>query len=82
MHGKVWLATVVHVMISLRAHCVCISLRLYDQLVLVQAAISMLKQEYKEPPTLKEALQLAIKILNKTLDSTKLNAEKGTVIEH
>lgn len=41
-----------------------------------QAAISMLKQEYKEPPTLKEALQLAVKILNKTLDSTKLNAEK------
>lgn len=40
----------------------------------------MLKQEYKEPPTLKEALQLAIKILNKTLDSTKLNAEKGTAI--
>ena len=37
----------------------------------------MLKQEYKEPPTLKEALQLAVKILNKTLDSTKLSAEKG-----
>ena len=36
----------------------------------------MLKQEYKEPPTLKEALELAIKVLNKTLDSTKLNAEK------
>lgn len=41
-----------------------------------QAAISMLKHEYKETPTLEEALQLAIKVLNKTLDSTKLNAEK------
>ena len=37
----------------------------------------MLKQEYKEPPTLKEALELAVKILNKTLDSAKLNAERG-----
>ncbi len=38
----------------------------------------MLKHEYKEtPPTLEEALQLAIKVLNKTLDSTKLSAEKG-----
>lgn len=44
-----------------------------------QAAVSMLKQEYKEPPTLKEALELAIKVLNKTLDSTKLNAEKGMI---
>ena len=42
-----------------------------------QAAISMLKHEYKEMPTLEEALQLAIKVLNKTLDSTKLSAEKG-----
>ncbi len=37
----------------------------------------MLKHEYKEPPTLDEALQLAVKVLNKTLDSTKLSAEKG-----
>ena len=37
----------------------------------------MLKHEYKEIPTLEEALQLAIKVLNKTLDSTKLSAEKG-----
>lgn len=43
----------------------------------LQAAISMLKHEYKETPTLEEALQLAIKVLNKTLDSTKLSAEKG-----
>ena len=41
-----------------------------------QAAISMLKQEYKDKPTLKEALDLAIKVLHKTLDSTKLNSEK------
>ena len=37
----------------------------------------MLKHEYKETPTLDEALQLAVKVLNKTLDSTKLSAEKG-----
>ena len=43
----------------------------------VQAAISMLKHEYKETPTLQEALQLAIRVLNKTLDSTKLSSEKG-----
>ncbi len=37
----------------------------------------MLKQEYKETPTLDGALQLAIRVLNKTLDSTKLSSEKG-----
>lgn len=42
-----------------------------------QAAISLLKQEYKDTPTLDEALELSIKVLHKTLDSTKLNAEKG-----
>lgn len=40
----------------------------------------MLKHEYKEVPTLDEALQLAIKVLNKTLDSTKLSAEKGVLV--
>ncbi len=45
-----------------------------------QAAISMLKQEYKDTPTLDDALDLAIKVLHKTLDSTKLNSEKGIVI--
>lgn len=39
----------------------------------------MLKHEYKEIPTLDEALKLAIKVLNKTLDSTKLSAEKGII---
>lgn len=55
----------------------------YDSLALtplssLQAAISLLKQEYKdEPPTLDQALDLAVKVLYKTLDSTKLNSEKG-----
>lgn len=40
-------------------------------------AVSMLKQEYKEGETdLQQALQLAIKVLSKTLDMTKLTAEK------
>ena len=42
-----------------------------------QAAISMLKQEYKDDTNLKSALELAVKVLHKTLDSTKLNSEKG-----
>jgi 20S proteasome subunit alpha 3 len=42
-----------------------------------QAAISMLKQDYKDDITISEALDLAIKVLHKTLDSTKLNSEKG-----
>ena len=42
------------------------------------AAISSLKQEYKEgETTLKDAQALAIKVLSKTLDMTKLTAEKG-----
>ena len=43
----------------------------------MQAAISMLKQEYKEGLKLDEAKALAIKILSKTLDTTKLTPEKG-----
>ena len=39
--------------------------------------MSMLKQEYKDTPTLKESLELAIKVLSKTLDSTKLSSNKG-----
>ena len=43
-----------------------------------QAAISSLKQEYKEGEmTLKDAQALAIKVLSKTLDMTKLTSEKG-----
>merc|ERR1712121_344732 len=41
------------------------------------AAVSMLKQEYKEEGmSLSEALDLAIKVLSKTLDMTKLTPEK------
>jgi len=41
------------------------------------SAVSMLKQEYKEGETsLKEALQLSIKVMSKTLDMTKMAAEK------
>lgn len=40
-------------------------------------AVSMLKQEYKEGETnLQSALQLAIKVLSKTLDMTKMTSEK------
>lgn len=43
-----------------------------------QAAVSSLKQEYKEgETTLEGAKSLAIKVLSKTLDMTKLTAEKG-----
>jgi len=41
-----------------------------------QAAISLLKQDYKEDITLKEAKALVVKILAKTLDTTKLSPEK------
>lgn len=45
----------------------------------VQAAVSMLKQDFKEGEmTLSSALSLAIKVLNKTMDVSKLSAEKGT----
>jgi 20S proteasome subunit alpha 3 len=38
----------------------------------------MLKQDYKEGETdLKGALDLAVKVLSKTLDTNKLTAEKG-----
>ncbi len=38
----------------------------------------MLKQEYKENETsLKEALELGVKVFGKTLDTNKLTSEKG-----
>jgi len=41
------------------------------------AAISMLKQEYKDGETdLKQALDLSIKVLSKTLDTNKLTPDK------
>lgn len=45
------------------------------------AAVSSLKQEYKEGEmTLQDAKALAIKVLSKTLDMTKLTSEKGVYI--
>jgi len=40
------------------------------------AAISMLKQDYKEDIEMKDALLLSLKVLNKTLDINKLSSEK------
>lgn len=46
-----------------------------------QAAVSMLKQDYKEGEmTLSAALALAVKVLNKTMDVSKLSAEKGVCV--
>ncbi len=46
-----------------------------------QTAISILKQEYKIGETkLTDALALSIKILSKTLDTTKLTADKSKKI--
>jgi 20S proteasome alpha/beta subunit len=46
----------------------------------IKTAISILKQEYKIGETkLTDALKLAIKILNKTLDTTKLTSEKSKI---
>ncbi len=44
----------------------------------IQAAVSMLKQEYKEDETsLKDAIELGVKVFGKTLDTNKLTSEKG-----
>lgn len=44
----------------------------------LQAAVSMLKQEYKDGETnLQQGLEMAIKVLSKTLDTNKLTPEKG-----
>lgn len=40
------------------------------------SAQSLMKQDYKEECNLKEACSLAVKILSKTMDSTKLSSEK------
>ena len=49
-----------------------------DSCIVLQAAVSMLKQEYKENETsLKEAIQLGVKVFGKTLDTNKLTSEKG-----
>jgi hypothetical protein len=41
------------------------------------SASSLLKQDYKEDCTLQEACGMAVKVLSKTMDSTKLSAEKS-----
>jgi len=41
------------------------------------SAQSLLKQDYKEECDLKEACGLAVKVLSKTMDSTKLSSEKS-----
>ncbi|CAI9298641.1 unnamed protein product [Lactuca saligna] len=46
-----------------------------------QAAQSMLKQDYKEEISREEAVQLALKVLSKTMDSTSLTAEKLELAE-
>ena len=40
------------------------------------AAQSILKADYREDLTLDEALQLAVKVLSKTMDATQLSADK------
>ena len=40
------------------------------------SAQSLLKQDYEENMGLKEACGLAVKVLSKTMDSTKLSSEK------
>ncbi|KXL41510.1 hypothetical protein M433DRAFT_6771 [Acidomyces richmondensis BFW] len=40
------------------------------------SAQSLLKQDYDENCTLKQACELAVKVLSKTMDSTKLSSEK------
>ncbi|KAL8158839.1 hypothetical protein V2J09_000376 [Rumex salicifolius] len=41
-----------------------------------QAAQSILKQDYKDDISREEAVQLALKVLSKTMDSTSLTSEK------
>ncbi|KAI5058619.1 hypothetical protein GOP47_0026789 [Adiantum capillus-veneris] len=45
------------------------------------AAQSMLKQDYKDDITREEAVQLALKVLSKTMDSTSHSSEKLEVVE-
>jgi 20S proteasome subunit alpha 3 len=42
------------------------------------SAQSLLKQDYEDDMTLKQACTLAVKVLSKTMDSTTLSSEKGT----
>ena len=44
------------------------------------SAQSLLKQDYKEDCSLAEACGIAVKVLSKTMDSTKLSSEKSGLI--
>ncbi|RRT36401.1 hypothetical protein B296_00037348 [Ensete ventricosum] len=46
-----------------------------------QAAQSMLKQDYKDEITREEGVQLSLKVLSKTMDSTSLTSEKLELAE-
>jgi 20S proteasome subunit alpha 3 len=46
-----------------------------------QAAQSILKQDYKDDITREEAVNLALKVLSKTMDSTSLTSEKLELAE-
>lgn len=46
------------------------------------SAQSLLKQDYKEDADLKEACAMAVKVLSKTMDSTKLSSEKSEFFPH
>ncbi|KAF5957790.1 hypothetical protein HYC85_005015 [Camellia sinensis] len=46
-----------------------------------QAAQSMLKQDYKDDITREEAVQLVLKVLSKTMDSTSLTSDKLELAE-
>ncbi|KAI3938908.1 hypothetical protein MKW92_012531 [Papaver armeniacum] len=46
-----------------------------------QAAQSMLKQDYKDEITREEAVELALKVLSKTMDSSSLTSEKLELAE-
>lgn len=53
-------------------HCAPVA----DFVVFARSAQSLLKQDYKDEITLEEAKALALKIMSKTMDSTKLGSEK------
>jgi 20S proteasome subunit alpha 3 len=40
---------------------------------------SILKSEYKEDMSLKDAMSLAVKVLSKTMDGSALTSEKSTI---
>lgn len=45
-----------------------------------QSAQSILKSDYKDDISIEEAVKLALKVLNKTMDSTALTAEKVEIV--